>query len=42
MIPNEEKEGRHCLAVKQISALLHEVTPKYMGDFLLLEFHSFF
>ena len=33
MIPNEEKEGRHYLAVKKLSALLHGITSKHKGDF---------
>ena len=42
MIPNEEKEGQHYLAVKKLSALLHEITSKRKGDFYCLNcFHSF-
>ena len=43
MIPNEEKEGRwHYLAVKKLSALLHRITSKNMGDFYCLNcLHSF-
>ena len=42
MIPNEEKERRHYLAVKKLSALLHEVNPKHKGDFCCLNcLHSF-
>ena len=36
MIPNEEKEGWHYLAVKKLSALLHEITSKYKGNFYCL------
>ena len=36
MIPNEEK-GWHFLAVKELSALLHRITPKNKGDFYCLE-----
>ena len=42
MIPNEEKERCHCLAVKKLSALFHEITSKHEGDFFLLGFSSFF
>ena len=42
MIPNEEKEGRHYLAVKKLSALLHGITSKHKGDFYCLNYlHSF-
>ena len=41
MIPNEEKEGWHYLAVKT-SALLHKITSKHKGDFCCLScLHSF-
>ena len=33
MIPNEEKEGWHYLAVKQLSTPLRGVTSKHHGDF---------
>ena len=33
MIPNQEKEDWHYLAVKNLSALLHGVTSKHKGDF---------
>ena len=32
MIPNEEKEGWHYLAVKKLSALLKGITSKYDVD----------
>ena len=42
MIPNEEKEGWHYLAVKKLSALLHGITSKYKGEFYCLNcLHSF-
>ena len=36
MIPNEEKEGWHYLAVENISALLHRKTSKNKNDFYCL------
>ena len=33
MIPNEEKEGWHYLAVKKLSTLLHKKTLNHQGDF---------
>ena len=40
MNANEEKEGRHYLAVKTLFALLHGI--KYKGDFYSLNcLHSF-
>ena len=36
MIPNEEKERQHYLAVNKLSALLHENTLKDKGDFYCL------
>ena len=36
MIPNEEKEGWHYLAVKKLSALLHRITLKNKDDFYCL------
>ena len=36
MIPNEEKEGWHHLAVENISALLHRKTSKNKNDFYCL------
>ena len=39
IIPNEEKKRWRYLAVKRLSALLHEIT---WGWFLLLELSSFF
>ena len=42
MIPNEEKEGWHYLAVKKISTLLHGITSKNDGCFYCLNcLHSF-
>ena len=42
MLPNEEKEGWHYLAVKNPSALLREVTSKHDRDFYCLNcLHSF-
>ena len=42
MIPNEEKQGCHYLAVKQLSALLHWITSKHKDDFYCLNcLHSF-
>ena len=42
MNANEEKEGRHYLAVKTLFALLHGITSKYKGDFYSLNcLHSF-
>ena len=42
MNPNKEKEGWHYLAVKKLSALLHEITSKHKGNFYYLNcFHSF-
>ena len=42
MIPNEEKEGRHCLAVKNLSALLREITSKHHSDVHCLNCLHFF
>ena len=39
MIPNEEKESWHYLAVEKTSALLRGITSKHYGDFYCL--HSF-
>ena len=36
MIPNEEKEGWHYLAVKKLFALLQRITSKNKGDFYCL------
>ena len=36
MTPNEEKEGWHYLAVKNLSALLNGITSKYKGHFYCL------
>ena len=42
MIPNEEKEGWHYLAVKKLSASLFKKTSKRKGDFYCSScFHSF-
>ena len=42
MIPNEEKEGWHYIAVKKLSALFHGITSKHRSDYLCLNcFHSF-
>ena len=42
MHPNKEKEGWHYLAVKTLSALLHEITSKHKGNFYYLNcLHSF-
>ena len=41
MIPNEDKEGWHYLALKRLSTLLREITSKHHGDFYCLNFlHS--
>ena len=42
MIPNEEKEIRHYLAVKILSALLKGTTLKHDGDFYCLNCLHFF
>ena len=36
IIPNEEKERRHYLAVKKLAGLLHGITSKQKGDFYCL------
>ena len=42
MIPHEEEEGQHYLAVKNLSALLRGITSKHKGDFYGLNCrHSF-
>ena len=42
MIPNEEKEGWHYLAVKKLSTLLRGITSKHCGDIYYLNYlHSF-
>ena len=42
MIPHEEEEGQHYLAVKKLSALLRGITSKHKGDFYCLNCsHSF-
>ena len=42
MIPNEQKEGQHYLAVKKLSSLLPEITSKHKDDFYCLNcLHSF-
>ena len=42
MIPNKEKEGWHCLAVKNLPALLRGITSKYHGGFCYLNCLHFF
>ena len=42
MIPNEEKKGRHYLAVKMLSALLYGKTSKHKGDFYCLNYLNSF
>ena len=42
MIPNEGKEGWHCLAVKKLSTLLRGVTSKHHRDFYCLNCLHFF
>ena len=37
MIPNEQKEGLHYLAVKKLSALLRGIVSKHDGDFYCLD-----
>ena len=32
MIPNKEKESRHCLAIKEVSELLRGITLKHQSD----------
>ena len=42
MIPNEEKEGCHYHALKELSGLLRKITSKHHGDFYCLNcLHSF-
>ena len=42
MIPNEEKEEWHYLAVKKLFTLLRGITPIHHGDFYCLNcLHSF-
>ena len=42
MVPKEEKEGWHYLAVKKISALLRRITSKHNSDSYCLKcLHSF-
>ena len=42
MIPNEEKQGWHYLAVEKLSALLHGITSRHKGDLYCLScVHSF-
>ena len=42
MIPNEEREGWHYLAVKRLSALLRGITSNNNGGFYCLNYlHSF-
>ena len=42
MIPNEEKEGWHYLAVKNLSALLRGITSKINRDFYCLNWFPSF
>ena len=42
MIPNEEIKGRHCLAVKMLSAFLYGKTSKHKGDFCCLNYLNSF
>ena len=42
MIPNEEKEGRHYVAVNKLPALLREITSKHNGDFYCLNYLNYF
>ena len=42
MIPNEEKDGWHYLAVKILSAFLRGLTSKHQGDFYCLKSLHFF
>ena len=42
MIPNEEKEEWHYLALKKLPPLLHKKISKHKGDFCCLKcFYSF-
>ena len=42
IIPNEQKEGWHYLAVQNLSTLLHVITSKHKGDFYCLNcLHTF-
>ena len=42
MIPNEEKEGWHYLAIKKLSTILRGIASKHHGDFYCLNYlHSF-
>ena len=42
MIPNEEKEGCHYLTVKELSAILHEITSNHKDDFYCLNCLHYF
>ena len=42
MIPKEEKEGWHYLAVKKLSTLLRGITPKHHGDFHCLNLNCLY
>ena len=42
MIPNKEKEGWHCLAVKNLPALLRGITSRHHGGFYYLNCLHFF
>ena len=37
MIPNEQKDGLHYLAIKKLSALLRGIVSKHDGDFYCLD-----
>ena len=41
MIPNTEKEGKHYLAVKKLSAILHGISSKHNDNFFLNWLQSF-
>ena len=42
MIPKEEKEGWHYLAVKKLSTLLRGITSKHHGDFHCLNLNCLY
>ena len=42
MIPNEEKEGWHYLAVKRLPASLHKKSSNHKGDFYCLKYLNSF
>ena len=41
VIPNTEKEGKHYLAVKKLSAILHGISSKHNDNFFLNWLQSF-